>query len=560
MSSNDRIILDEVLTQIKAERAPSLTQSEFFEVFAAEQALKEYDLSYEEIEGGIVGDGGDGGIDGVFVFANGDLVHEDSDLSGLKKGVTLDLVVIQAKTSPSFSELAIDRLVAVTDEVLDLSRGLEVLAATYNDSLISAVRTFRHAHNSLAARFPHVRITYVYASKGEDIHPNVRRKADKLEERSRTLFSGAEVSVVFLGVKELLALARRAPATSHSLVLAESPISSSGDVGFVCLVRLRDYFAFITENGSLLRGLFESNVRDYAGATQVNDQIQESLVQAGKEDFWWLNNGITIVASKAAQSGKALTIEDPQIVNGLQSSTEIFNYFKSGKGAADTRNLLVRVIVPTDPASRDRIIKATNSQTYIPPASLRATDKIHRDIEDHLKARGYYYDRRKNHYKNEGIALEKIISIPYMAQAVMSVALQRPDNARSRPSSLLKKDEDYKSLFSDSMPIALYGFCGGLVKRIEALMRIRAVLSQKDRGNIRFHSAMYAAALATARLEPKVAQLAALDLHTIPDSLIEEAIDEAYKLFQSLGGTDSIAKASEFVSALRESLKGRGLK
>lgn len=40
MSNNDQIILDTVLKQQREQLAPDVSDSEFFEVFAAEQALK----------------------------------------------------------------------------------------------------------------------------------------------------------------------------------------------------------------------------------------------------------------------------------------------------------------------------------------------------------------------------------------------------------------------------------------------------------------------------------------------------------------------------------------
>ena len=559
MPSNDRIILDQILADTRAERAPSTSASTYFEIFTAEQALKDYDLSYEEIENGIVGDGGDGGVDSIYVFANGDLLHEDSDLSALKKGVALELILVQAKTSGSFSESAVDKFIAVSEDLLDLSTNLKQFAKTYNQALREAVGIFRDAHATLASRFPSIRITYVYSSKGEEVHPNVAAKAEKLQTKVKNLFSAADVRVMFLGSKDLLELARRTPKSAHSLTLAETPISSSGDVGFVCLVRLEEFYSFITDDGVLVRGLFESNVRDYQGSTQVNEEIQETLVK-GKEDFWWLNNGITVVASKATQSGKALTIEDPQIVNGLQTSTEIYNYFHSDSAATDTRNLLVRVIVPAEPASRDRIIKATNSQTYIPPASLRATDKIHRDIEEYLKPRGLWYDRRKNQYKNDGIALEKIIGISHMAQAVMAVALRRPDNARSRPSSLLKKDDDYMSIFSSSQPIGLYGYCGGILKRVEAFMREHTTLTQQERGNIRFHVAMHVSSLETGFRKPSAAVLAALQPDKVAEARLNASVSAVYSSFSALGATDTISKGADFLNAVEEDLLQRKLK
>lgn len=113
----------------------------------------------------------------------------------------------------------------------------------------------------------------------------------------------------------------------------------------------------------------------------------------------------------------------------------------------------MRVIVPSAKESRDKIIKATNSQTAVQQASLRATDKIHRDIEEYLRPRSLYYDRRKNYYKNEGRPRNRIVGIPHLAQAVMSVVLQRPDTARARPSSLLKADDTYKQVFNEKYPV-----------------------------------------------------------------------------------------------------------
>ncbi len=89
MTNNDQVILDQVLEQQLKDRAPSMGKSEFFELFVSEQILKDYDLSDEELEGGIVGNGGDGGIDGIYVFANGELVQEDFNPNGLKKTSSL---------------------------------------------------------------------------------------------------------------------------------------------------------------------------------------------------------------------------------------------------------------------------------------------------------------------------------------------------------------------------------------------------------------------------------------------------------------------------------------
>jgi hypothetical protein len=554
MSSNDQIILDQVLAQTQSALAPELAKDRFFELFASEQVVKEYDLTYEDIQAGIVDGPLDGGVDALYVFVNGDLVQEDSELTGVKKGVELELVVVQATTSPGFSEARIDCLVATFEELLDLAVDLATVSARYNEGVRTGIGVFRSTYKELAARFPMVRVRFGIASRATEVHPNVAHRANRLTGAISKHISVADCQVAFLKAGDLLELARRRPNTTYSLVLAESPISSAGQVGFVCLVKLTDYFDFITEQGHLQRHLFEANVRDYQGSTEVNQDIRRTLSQTADEDFWWLNNGVTIVASKAVQSGKALTIEDPQIVNGLQTSNELYKHFQQGDKNQEGRTLLVRVIVPKGPASRDRIIKATNSQTAIPAASLRATDRIHRDIEELLKPMGYFYDRRKNAHKNAGVPVEKIIGIPYMAQAIMGIALQRPDNARSRPSSLLKRDEDYKQVFSISKPLGAYVNCAVLTKKVESHLRSGADMTVAEKGNIRFHVAMAVAMLACKSHRPSFASLAALDVIGIHEEVLDHACELVLNEFRKLGGSDSVAKSADFVTAIRQRL------
>ncbi len=558
MSLNDRIILDEVLAQKKSEIAPTLSKSDFFEFFTAEQVLKDLDLSYDEIETGLVGEGGDGGIDAIYTFVNGELVPEDPDYSNLKRDITMELDIIQAKTRTGFQETPVERLITISEDLFDLSRGIEELDGVYNASLLSGIRKFRETYQSLAARFPSLRVMFVYASRGSTpAADGVLRKVAQLQSRVRAHFSGARVDFNFFGATELLELARRAPQSARVLRLAENPISSSGEVGFVCLVRLEDYFEFITDNKQLARHIFEANVRDYQGRTEVNDDIQQSLCAGGPEDFWWLNNGITVVSSRASQSGKTLTIEDPQIVNGLQTSTEVFTYFANANTTRDDRTLLVRVIVPSEHQSRDRIIKATNSQTSVQPASLRATDKIHRDIEEYMRPRGLYYERRKNFYKNQGKPRDKIVSIPWLGQAAMATLLQRPDTARARPSSLLKKDEDYQRVFNLSYPVNLYYVCSALLKRVEQSLKAdyRESLEVRDRNNLRFYALMHVVLRAVGKTNPEIRELASVDPHDVTDDAVRESIGAVKQAYVRLGSTDQISKGRELLDAVKGELR-----
>lgn len=555
MSTNDLIMLDAVLKQKRNETAPNFSESSYFEIFTAEQILKDFDLSYDEIIDGIIGGGGDGGIDSAYVFINGELVLEDTELYSLKKDISIDVIFIQSKTSSGFSEDPVNKFISTTRDILDLSKKLEECSSVYNKNLLEISKRFRKAYESLASKFPTLLFSYYYATKGEEAHQNVSRKVDQLRELIKQLFSSANISFEFLGARKLLELARQAPKTVYSIDIAETPISTTGAVGYICLVRMRDYYDFITDDKKrLMRNIFEANVRDYQGDIQVNEGIRSTLENKGQnDDFWWLNNGVTIIATKATLTGKKLTIEDPQIVNGLQTSTEIHKYFDKKNTEGENRNVLVRVIVPTEAESRDRIIKATNSQTKIPDASLRATEKIHRDIEEFLRPHGLFYDRRKNFYKNEGKSIDKIISITQLAQAVMSILLGKPDSARARPSSLLKKDEDYKRVFNKDYPLMLYLFCSRALKIVDVFVKSEiASLNSEERTNLKFHLAMLAAMRIAGKINLSHKDFEKMQIISITDNLLLECLETVKSVFVELGGTDQVAKGVKFVEELKK--------
>jgi hypothetical protein len=183
--------------------------------------------------------------------------------------------------------------------------------------------------------------------------------------------------------------------------------------GYVGLVKLRDYYEFIKdENGQLADRMLEANVRGFQGNVTVNNQIKQTLLGNSETNFWLLNNGITVIASKEQTAGHLkLSLIDPQIVNGLQTSRQIFDYFSTKNPTNEERNILVRVIVTPDPTVQDAVIKATNSQTKLPDGSLRTTDPIHHRIEDLFKQADLYYDRRKGVYKDRGKPISKIVSV-----------------------------------------------------------------------------------------------------------------------------------------------------
>jgi len=50
--SNNSLILKTLVSQLHQQIAPELKEDDYFELFCNEQILRDYDLSYEEIESG----------------------------------------------------------------------------------------------------------------------------------------------------------------------------------------------------------------------------------------------------------------------------------------------------------------------------------------------------------------------------------------------------------------------------------------------------------------------------------------------------------------------------
>ena len=123
-------------------------------------------------------------------------------------------------------------------------------------------------------------------------------------------------------------------------------------------------------------------------------------------------------------NNRELQIVNPEIVNGLQTSMEIYNYFSENREALESekRSILLRIIVPDNEESRDQIIFATKNQTNIPKATLRVTDPIHLQIEMYFKSRGLFYDRRKNYYKNQGHKPAEIVGVSFLAQCLITIS------------------------------------------------------------------------------------------------------------------------------------------
>src|SRR5208282_3548933 len=198
------------------------------------------------------------------------------------------------------------------------------------------------------------------------------------------------------------------------------------------------------EDGLLRRSLFNDNVRDYLGNQgAINREIEETVIKQ-PEMFLLCNNGITIVCTGFEQiRDKLVKIENPQIVNGCQTSNAIF-------GLRDHQNvaklsLLVRVICTENHGVSNRIVRGTNRQNQVLEEAFEATLPFHQDTLEPFFAAfesgvRLYYERRARQYNNDPLIKKThIVNLRILTQTFVGMFLDAPHESHRHEAKLLEK-------------------------------------------------------------------------------------------------------------------------
>ena len=551
MSKNAQILLENLIEQEFLNNDNYSSISDYFEFFSASQILKNQGLSDDEVDNGIVGKGLDGGCDSIYLFLNNLLITPDvvEHISAPKDSI-LEMIIIQSKKTTSFGEDAVMKWKTISGNLLDLSKTTTDFTARYNADVLEAFTTFRDTYTRLITSRVKLKFRFYYATLASELHPNVIKQAEELKEAIKGLFPNTVVEVTFVDSDALFDMYNAVIENRVNLKFADIPISPN-QKNYIALVDLKSYFNFIVnDEGDVRKSFFDSNVRDYQGKNNVNSSISETLHRADDNDFWWLNNGVTVLAAEATLvNNRELQIVNPEIVNGLQTSMEIYSYFSENREALESekRSILLRIIVPDNEESRDQIIFATNNQTNIPKATLRVTDPIHLQIEMYFKSRGLFYDRRKNYYKNQGRKPAEIVGVSFLAQCLITIFLKKPDYARARPSTLLNDEKTYNELYEKNNDLEVFYRVALLGKKIQKNVRSGSDYSSAEKSDILYYVlyAVIADVLGKKNITP--ADIKNLDMDSVTDTLIEDIRNRVYEIYKQHGGNGRVAKSAEFI-------------
>ena len=88
MTAQANTTLKAVIEAQRQHDYPDLSSDDYFEIFAAQQDLLKsgrFNADPDEITSGIIGGGGDAGVDGFYIYCNRKPIREDTDIINIFK-------------------------------------------------------------------------------------------------------------------------------------------------------------------------------------------------------------------------------------------------------------------------------------------------------------------------------------------------------------------------------------------------------------------------------------------------------------------------------------------
>lgn len=152
------------------------------------------------------------------------------------------------------------------------------------------------------------------------------------------------------------------------------------------------------------RRLFAKNIRGWLEGIDKEGTVNESIastIRKEPENFWYYNNGVTIVCDGAKRQSEGgedyVIIDNAQIINGQQTTRTL-----AAHNPKDT-NVLVKIIkIPNEPDNEgnydtlvNSIVRAANWQNYISPSDLISNDSVQIYLEKEFRKIGYQYIRKR---------------------------------------------------------------------------------------------------------------------------------------------------------------------
>lgn len=487
----DRIVQSYIDDFLKSQQIGEKDSSKQFEMFSSYCAVAQQYTEVFDLSDILTGAGGDCGIDGIAIIANGTIIsskEEVDDLIELNKGLSdMLFVFIQSKTSSGFSSGEMGTFGAgVVDFFSETPQFVRNQFIQEKSDLINYIFNKAVHFKSKPCCF----LYYVTTGKWVDDQNCVARKnmiihdLEELDLFKEVQFIPVDVKLIQKYYRNTIDVIETEIDFSQKVLLPDIPKIKQSYLGYV---DYEEYLKLIVgDNGEIRKNVFYDNVRDYQGDNEVNVEIAETIKSASNK-FILLNNGVTIICKKLTNLRNKFTLTDYQIVNGCQTSHVLYynKEFISGN-----LQVPIKLIETLDEDTVNNIIKATNRQTQVTNEQLIALNEFHRQLEAFYQTfsgtQKLYYERRSKQY-NYMTEVEKvrIVTISTQIKAAAAMFFDKPHLASRYYGRLLKSVD---GIFNEEHKLLPYYTCAYLLYKLEYLFRNKLLPAQYRK--FRYHILM----------------------------------------------------------------------
>ena len=434
-----------------------------FEMFANKMILCNHQLDAFNVECRLldavcVGGENDMGIDGLCIKLNGILLSsldEARDIFELHREAEIEFIFVQSKYKESFEQKEFASFVNGAEDFLSenhvqprnekVDEYLQIKDYLFSDEVI-----MRWVRN------PIVRLYYVVMGEWRN-SPHIIATEEQFRGRLRSLNTYGEIFVKYVDAsvfKRICDDNENHFKTTLSIIDQFQLTSVDNvDCSLVALVSADQLLGLLkTEDGLMRKNLFEDNVRDFQGDTAINNEIFATIANS-PSSFVLLNNGITIVCQEASLRNRTVIIKNPQIVNGCQTCSVIFQAAKSGLDLTEVV-VTTKIIATNNDEIANIIVKGTNRQNIVYDEAFEITRDFHKELEDFFVAMNkdgnrIFYERRSRQYADiSSITFLEKVNFRILIQSFINVFLSEPHLGHRYQSRLL---QDFKNtIFIDA--------------------------------------------------------------------------------------------------------------
>lgn len=407
----------------------------------------------------------DSGLDAICIRVNGHIVTDKDFLEFIiknEKGIrSAEIILLQSKCKDKFELKEISTFILGVQNFLErassrkLNKKVQAWFDIKNEILENAQNWTEMSHIDVRLFYAAANATWTNSSEILGSFETLKKAVDRFENGIYKI-----EPPIFIDENRLQKITLNENETlSVKIALNGTPLQLLGDdsvMGCAAIIDAKELLSILIDEttGNLKRGLFEENVRDFQGNTNVNLSIKETI-RTAPESFILRNNGITILANRLEYPNlNSVRITNPQIVNGCQTCSVIFYAHKENLDLSKVK-VFARIISTNDSETINSIVSANNNQNMVHDMINEITKEYHKKLEQFFKNydavpdfKHVYYERRSKSLAGENICAYQKCTFRTMLQSAVAVWFDAPYEAISSEFQLLPLYKD--RVFSDN--------------------------------------------------------------------------------------------------------------